>query len=53
MLGSEIVEQLGVVVLEVPQPGVPSCRGVIRGLGKGIVAFKTDVVTGTLLEANL
>lgn len=53
VLGSEIVEHLRVVVLEIPQPGVPSCRRIIGGFGEGVIAFEADVMARSLLEPNL
>ena len=53
VLGLQIVQQLRIIVLEVANPGVPSCSGIIRRLGEGVVAFKADVVASALLEANL
>src|SRR5205807_10659648 len=53
MLGSEIVEYLRVVVLEVTQPGVPSCRGIIGRFGEGVVSFEADVMARSFLEADL
>ncbi len=53
MFDSKIVEQLRVVQPQVAQPGVPPGRGVVSRFGEGVVAFKTDVVAGTLLEADL
>ncbi len=53
MLGLQIVQQLGIVELQIRQPRISSRRGIVGRLRERVVPLEADVVARPLLESNL
>src|SRR5678810_833434 len=53
MLGLQIVQQLGIVKLQIRQPRISSRRGIVGRLRERVVPLEADVVARSLLESNL